>query len=230
MTATMFSPTTSHWTRSISLLKAEARMDAEHFQPHYDRMLDAIQETGKARRLGELLTYCKRGSQPEYVPDGDVLVINSQHVGPQLIDIAGAERTSEEFWQRKPGSRIRKYDVLMNSTGVGTIGRVNCTLHDQKAVVDNHVTIMRVKPDEVDPLYLSVYLNSHLGREQTYKWQSGSSGQLEIYPEEIKGFLVIVPSEHDQKAIAAQLQSAYDSMIAALKAASSATDAVLGFV
>lgn len=217
----------SWWEQAVSDTIAVERIDPDHFQPKYAAIEDSIRKSGAAVPLGSLLTQAKRGSQPEYVPGGDVLVINSQHVGEHLINTDGASRTNLDFWNRKPGSRVSKFDILINSTGVGTIGRVNCVLHDDKSVVDNHVTVLRVRKGGVDPLYLAVFLNSWLGRQQTYKWQSGSSGQLEIYPTEIKRFLVIVPDPKVQKRIADQLQSAFDATCLANKAAATAeADAV----
>ena len=44
---------------------------------------------------------------------------------------------------------IKKGDVLINGTGVGTIGRAACYLHEQNALPDNHVTILRT--DKINP-------------------------------------------------------------------------------
>src|SRR5262249_42039549 len=158
----------------ISDSVAEARLDAEHFDPAHDALADAITSSGAAHRLAAVVSYCQRGQQPEYVPGGEVLVLNSEHVGEHFINIDGAERTPAGFWERRPRARARKFDILMNSTGVGTIGRVNCVLHDGPTVVDNHVTVIRANPGAVDPVYLAVFLNSPLGRQQACKWQSGS--------------------------------------------------------
>lgn len=214
------------WIRSAKDTVAEARLDAEHFDPAYEALEAAIKASGDAQRLESLVTYCRRGQQPEYVPGGEVLAINSEHVGEHFINIDGAERTSLEFWERKPGARAQKFDILMNSTGVGTIGRVNCVLHDTKAVVDNHVTVIRAKAS-IDPVYLAVFLNSQLGRQQTYKWQSGSSGQLEIYPADIKRFWIAVPQPKVQRAVREQFERAYSAY---RKAAEEAAAAEAGVV
>ena len=99
----------------------------------------------------------------------------------------------------------------MNSTGWGTIGRANCVLYDQQSVVDNHVTIIRVKDDECDPLYLATYLNSRAGSMQTDKWLSGSSGQVEIYPDDIARFLVYLPPKRIQEEVADLIQRSYQA-------------------
>jgi type I restriction enzyme M protein len=200
------------WITPLSSVLSQERMDAEHFNPFYAAIEAAITMSDRSEVLGDLLSYCKRAPQPKYDPTGEILVLNSQQVGEHFCNLDGAERTSQEYWDKKPAARVKKYDVLVNSTGIGTIGRVNCVLHDEPTVVDNHVSILRVKPGSVDPLYLAVFLNSRLGREQTYRWQSGSSGQIELYPDDIKRFVVVVPDPDVQAGIASDLQAAYDAL------------------
>lgn len=179
------------------------RLDAEHFQPKYERLVQHLAKTGKSSLLGNLVTQpIKRGLQPTYVEDGDVIVVNSKYLGKQFVNVEQAERTHLRFWQASKRSQARKYDVIMNSTGWGTIGRANCILHDDKTVVDNHVTIIRTDEKQCNPIYLAVYLNSKLGQMQTDKWLSGSSGQIEIYPSDIARFVVCLPSMEFQQRIA----------------------------
>lgn len=197
------------WVVTSKAVDDVERLDAEHFDPAYAALEKAIKKAGMATQLGTFCDYVRRGVQPRYVPQGDVLVINSQHVGDHLISLDTTERTDSDFWEANPRARAQKHDVVMNSTGVGTIGRVNCILHAERSVVDNHVTIIRPDPNVCDPVYLAVYLNSPLGRHQTYKWTSGSSGQVEIYPREIERLMIHLPARPDQKKIGGVLTRAY---------------------
>jgi len=199
------------WMVPVSRARGVGRLDADHFQPKYDRLIGHLEGTGKARSLGEIARYIKRGVQPRYVEGGGVLAINSRYVGKQLINTEQAERTDVAFWDDNPRARAYKHDVIMNSTGWGTIGRTNCVLHDGKTVVDNHVTIIRVKDGACDPVYLAVYLNSRAGLMQTDKWLSGSSGQIELYPEDIAGFVVYMASEKVQARVADLVMQSHDA-------------------
>ena len=190
------------WAAPLSRARESNRFDAEHFQPKYDNLISHLHRTGKARPLGEVASYIKRGVQPRYVDGGLVLVVNSRHVGKQFIDTEQSERTDEVFWTGNPRAQARRYDVVMNSTGRGTIGRTNCVLHEDKTVVDNHVTIIRVKEDICNPIYLAVCLNSPLGLMQTDRWLSGSSGQIEIYPADIARYLLYLPTAELQQKVA----------------------------
>lgn len=140
-----------------------------------------------------------------------MLAINSRYVGKRFINTEEAERTDAAFWDDNPRARAYKHDVIMNSTGWGTIGRTNCVLHDEKTVVDNHVTIIRVKEGACDPVYLAVYLNSEPGLMQTDKWLSGSSGQVELYPGDIARFVVYIPSEEVQAGVADLVRQSYQA-------------------
>ena len=199
------------WPVPLSRGREVKRLDADHFQPRYDRLIAHLGETGKARPLGEIASYIKRGVQPRYAGGGEVLAINSRYVGKQLINTEQAERTDVAFWDDNPRARAYKHDVIMNSTGWGTIGRTNCVLHDERTVVDNHVTIIRVKEGTCDPVYLAVYLNSRPGLMQTGKWLSGSSGQIELYPGDIARFVVYVPSEGVQARVADLVTQSHDA-------------------
>jgi len=102
---------------------------------------------------------------------------------------------------------IKKGDVLINGTGVGTIGRAACYLHEQNALPDNHVTILRT--DKINPLFLSVYLNSIAGKYQVDKYFKGSSGQIELYPKDIDNFYIPLINEDTQTQIADLVQQSF---------------------
>jgi restriction endonuclease S subunit len=192
-----------HYTVPFQKTREANRLDAEHFQPRCERLLQHLVSTGKSDLLGNLVAQpIKRGLQPTYVEGGEIIVVNSKYVGKQFVNIEQAERTDLEFWQVSRRAQAKKYDVIMNSTGWGTIGRANCILHEQKTVVDNHVTIIRCDEGRCNPVYLAVFLNSKLGQIQTEKWLSGSSGQIEIYPADIARYVVYLPPTKFQHRIA----------------------------
>ncbi len=93
----------------------------------------------------------------------------------------------------------------MNSTGVGSIGRTNVVIDGAPTVVDNHVTIIRLRDSSYRPAYVAVYLNSMPGLMQTEKWHTGSSGQIELTPQHIEKF--IIPK------ISAQLQNEIENLV-----------------
>jgi hypothetical protein len=104
---------------------------------------------------------------------------------------------------------IEPGDVLMNGTGVGTIGRSAPYLHTGKAIPDNHVTILRPKNAAVDPVYLSVFINSLAGQFQVEQRLHGSSGQIELYPTDIAEFTVWLAPKAIQQEIRQAVENGF---------------------
>lgn len=172
------------------------RLDAEHFQPKFAVLLAHLEETGQAADLGSLLSMNQRGKQPVYAETG-LPVVNSKHVLTGEVSLDNENRYA--VFDDKT-LLIELSDVLMNGTGVGTIGRSAPYLHSGKAIPDNHVTILRPKAG-IDPIYLSVFLNSQVGQLQVAQRLRGSSGQIELYPNDIAQFTVWVAPEPIQQEI-----------------------------
>lgn len=184
---------------------ASGRLDAQHFQPRFRALTDFIEATGHGARLGNWLNENQRGKQPDYAEDG-LPVVNSKHVlrGEVRLD---ADNRHASF--ADDDLLIHHGDVLMNGTGVGTIGRVAPYLHADPAIPDNHVTILRPKQG-LDPVYLSVFLNSMAGQWQVEERLRGSSGQIELYPTDIAQFTVWIAPPSVQKEIRRSVEKSYE--------------------
>ncbi|ASK88361.1 hypothetical protein [Sphingorhabdus sp. SMR4y] len=191
------------FTASANEVREVERFDANYFAPKYLTVLEKLISTNAAHLLGDGLTkLVSRGQQPKYGIVG-LPVINSKHVRVNRVLLSDANRVAQ------PGKHIiQKGDVLINGTGVGTIGRAAPYLEDQQAVPDNHVTIVR--PIGIDPLYLSVFLNSPVGQMQVDRMISGSSGQIELYPDDVKQILVWNAPEALQIEIAEAIQQSFE--------------------
>lgn len=197
----------NYYTTSLKNAQKVSRVDAEHFQPKYDKLIQHLKKTGETRLLGEITHYIKRGLQPVYAENGEIIVVNSQHLGRYLLNIEATERTDYTFWQDNKRARLQKKDVLLYSTGA-YVGRTNSWFEEQKGIASNHVTIIRPKK-ECNPIYLAVYLNAFSGLRQAERWATGS-GQREIYPEAITNFWVYLPSVEFQAKIAKFVIESYE--------------------
>jgi type I restriction enzyme M protein len=183
---------------------ATGRLDAEYYQPKFDELEAKIAETHELCPLGRLLTLNQRGTQPNYAEEG-LPVINSKHVREGEVILS--DNRVANLPDKENSLYIQKDDVLINGTGVGTIGRSAPYLHEQNAIPDNHVTILRT--DKLNPIFLSVYLNSIAGKYQVDKYFKGSSGQIELYPKDIDCFYVPLVNEAIQTEIAALVQQSF---------------------
>jgi type I restriction enzyme M protein len=173
------------YATKFSDLELSRRFDAEHFYPAFDNLKEKLPEHVRLVPLGPLLTFCQRGKQPIYSENG-LQVLNSKHILENKITLEG-----NRFAKPNPvvSLQIQHGDVLINGTGRGTIGRTAPYLINRcHAIPDNHVTILR--SSILDPAYLSFFMNSLAGKLQVEKYQRGSSGQLELYPFDIRKFQV----------------------------------------
>jgi len=188
--------------------KGDKRIDGEHFHTKFKNLREYLLKTKKAKFLKELRTFIKRGFQPEYVESGEIIVINSQHLGRALLNIEDTERTDRNFFEQNKRAQLKNKDILFYSTGA-YIGRTNIYLEEKEAIASNHVTIIRTNK-ECDPVYLAVYLNSPLGLMQSEQWASGSA-QREIYPDDIDKFLVYLPRPQFQQKIADLVRKSHEA-------------------
>lgn len=173
------------YTARFSELELSRRFDSEHYYPAFENLKANLPKGVRLVPLGPLLTFCQRGKQPIYSEHG-LPVLNSKHILENKITLEGNRYAKPN---PVPSLQIQHGDVLINGTGRGTIGRTAPYLiEEHQAIPDNHVTILR--SPTLDPAYLSFYLNSQAGKLQVEKYQRGSSGQLELYPFDIRKFQV----------------------------------------
>ncbi|MCF8075088.1 MAG: restriction endonuclease subunit S [Desulfotignum sp.] len=191
------------YTARFSNIEQARRIDPEHFYPALQHIIDRLPGSIDLVPLGPQLQFCQRGRQPAYAQKG-LPVINSKHVHSNKI-VFEDNRTAN--FSHDSELQIRYGDVLINGTGRGTLGRAAPFLIKEPAIPDNHVTILR--SSNLDPAYLSFYLNSQAGQLQVEMHQRGSSGQLELYPFDIRKFLVWVAPESLQK----EIRKLYDQAI-----------------
>lgn len=140
-------------------------------------------------KLESLCSVIKRGISPKYDDDSERLVVNQRCIRDGRIDLSDA-RT---HMTKVPTERYIRYgDALINSTGVGTLGRVSLVeFKPDNITVDSHVTICRADPSKVDPVYLGTTV-AHL---QVYfeMMAAGSTGQVELNRSLIAGVKILVP-------------------------------------
>lgn len=128
----------------------------------------------------------KRGQQPTYSQEGVIVI--------KTVDLRNGKinynlKVSEDFFNRYPNAHIIKNDILVASTGTGSIGKVDVYDRDEPAMVDGHISIIRLK-EGFNPYFIAYFLRSTLGRIQFDRLWTGSSGQIEIQPNDLEDFVV----------------------------------------
>jgi hypothetical protein len=139
--------------------------------------------------LASLDAGIQSGKQPEYSDVGEFRVLKSVNIRENLVDYQTAERTSAAHFEAHPGARVQEDDVLVNATGFGSMGR--CAVFDGRPGYTISGEVMRVRIESsYDPTFLCLFLNSVFGKRQFDRWFSGSSGQIHLYPDDLRRFLV----------------------------------------
>jgi len=154
-----------------------------------------------------------RGGDANYKAHGRPFV-RSQNVGWGLLlldDIAFIDESTHASFL---GTEIMESDVLLNITGA-SIGR--SAVADERISggnVNQHVCIIRVKRDELDPVLLNQFLISERGQEQIDSFQAGGNRQGLNFAQ-IRSFQIPLPPTIDEQQCIADCLSSLDTRIAA---------------
>lgn len=167
------------------------RLDAEHYQPKYLAAELAVSKVPHLP-LKALAASIKRGVQPVYDELGTVPVLRSVNVQNGGLSGDRQLHVSQEAFDKTVRGQARQHDVLLTSTGVGTLGRAVALDAAQPYFADGHITIIR-RLSQITPFYLSVFLMSETGQLLIYRRHRGSSGQIEIYPDDIASIPIPIP-------------------------------------
>jgi len=149
------------------------------------------------RPLSSHACYLSRGFGPSYLEQGGVCVLNQKCVHDHRVDYSKSRRHDSV---KKPinGRVLQTYDVLVNSTGMGTLGRVAQAFHlPEETIVDSHVTIVRAEVD-TDALFLGINLTSR--EAEIEELGEGSTGQTELSRARLGELKIIAPPLDLQKA------------------------------
>lgn len=99
-------------------------------------------------RLGSVCRFINRGISPKYLEQGGVCVLNQKCIRDHRINYSLARRHDAAAKKVNADRFIQLGDVLVNSTGTGTLGRVAQVreVPTEPTTVDSHVTIVRPEP------------------------------------------------------------------------------------
>jgi type I restriction enzyme S subunit len=150
--------------------------------------LGEIPEGWNIRKLGELTCYLNRGLSPTYSEDGASIVINQKCIRDQRLSLEPARRQERAI----PADKVIRFgDVLINSTGVGTLGRVAQVYEElNSCTVDTHVTIARAEK----AIDLDFFGCSLLAQQESFERLGiGATGQTELGRAAISNVALIVP-------------------------------------
>ncbi|WP_117624729.1 restriction endonuclease subunit S [Pectobacterium brasiliense] len=148
-------------------------------------------EGWKVKILGEITSELRRGISPKYIEEGGVQVINQKCIRNHEVSYKAARRHDQEA-KRIDGRALKLGDVLVNSTGVGTLGRIAQVTHlSETTVADSHVTVVRVS-DNACPIFTFGQLMLSM-ETLIERLGEGSTGQTELSRKILSEQFVVLP-------------------------------------
>lgn len=167
----------------------------------------------QTKKLGEICEMINRGISPKYTPIDGICVLNQKCIREHKInfdlsrlhDFNNKRVSSDKF--------IQIGDVLVNSTGTGTLGRVAQVKElPFEATVDSHVTIVRPIKNMFDNDFFGYALI--FIEDEISKRGEGCGGQTELARNTLKhDFEITYPkSLAEQKRIASILDKTFSAI------------------
>lgn len=136
---------------------------------------DGIPEGWSKSSIADQASFLNRGITPKYDDTAKGRVINQKCIREGRLSMEPARRQSKDV---KPERLVRFGDVLINSTGAGTLGRVaQVRIPLADCTVDTHVTIARPLDDDSATYFGQALLSLEPVFAQMGK---GSTNQLEL--------------------------------------------------
>ena len=171
----------------LELLKASAK----NLYAEYERNEELELPVGwRWIEVDEISEMVCRGITPKYNPNSDETVLGQTCVRNNLVLLENGRLHSPKKVTEK---WLQQYDLLINSTGVGSLGRTaQIWFEPTKLVVDSHVTIVRCK-DEKHALYLGFWAFEH--EKYIESLHTGSTGQTELPRDHVKAIRLVLPSD-----------------------------------
>lgn len=154
------------------------------FEPFGGKMPD----DWKVVTLEQITTLISRGISPKYIDDSDQMVLNQKCIRNHMIDLSLARnhipKVVNEKW-------IRFGDLLINSTGDGTLGRVaQVWFKPKNLTVDSHITVVRPANRNLN-FYVGFWAMAH--EKEIEALHTGSTGQTELPRGRIKEMKLFLP-------------------------------------
>lgn len=160
-----------------------------------------------AKRLGDIKQLITRGRQPTYADEG-VPVINQECIYWDDWHFENLRYLDEDVaaeWKKKYFPQ--QGDVILNSTGKGTLGRAQVYPDNDRRAIDSHITLIRAN-GELNSFFYRYFLESHLGQALLYSMcVNGSTGQIELSKTQLDLLPVPLPPLEEQRKIASVLHT-----------------------
>ena len=144
--------------------------------------------------IEEIASLVSRGKTPKYVEKSKIEVINQACIYWEKIKFENIKYHED----KKDILILQDQDILINSTGTGTLGRVNIFIKNEEKdiiyTIDTHITLLRLKQWKSNSIYLKNYFRIPIIQKYLInKCVNGSTNQIELSKEKFNNFRVLLP-------------------------------------
>ena len=157
------------------------RLDAEYYQPKYEQPIEQLKSLPH-NTLNKIATF-SNGATPlgaTYLEEG-IPFLRIQNIGDNQLNIDDVVYIEPEIHNSLlQRSQLNQGDVLITITGrIGT----SCVVSEDLPVgnINQHIVRLRLKDKQIQPYYLSTFLNSIGGRLQTEREAYGTTREALPY-------------------------------------------------
>lgn len=166
-------------------------------------------------KIREITEYISRGITPSYSDNG-IVILNQKCIRGNKVNLDRAQYTDSGKHYNKD-KYVKKGDILINSTGAGTLGRVGFYSDTKSCLCDSHISIVRCKKNTNDGLricakYIDYYL--HYNEATIESFGKGSTSQTELSGKDVGKIDIDIPAYEIQIQVTRVLEN-YDSLIEA---------------
>ena len=155
--------------------------------------------------IKEVSNILTRGKTPKYTLFSNIFVINQACVYWDKIKYENIKFHIEE----ENLLFLKNKDILINSTGTGTLGRMNImkNIINEKFTIDSHVMLLRLKKEKVLPIYfINTFMGEEYQKELILKCVNGSTNQIELSKEKFSKLKIPVPPIELQNKFAERIE------------------------
>lgn len=154
------------------------------------KIVDGVPEGWRKSTVSEVSVVLRRGISPKYNEKARGIVINQKCIRQTIVSYDEA-RTQEKKYPDE--LKMMESDILICSTGAGTLGRVGQIFEAKENVtLDSHVTLIRAN-ERVGQQYL--FWSLKMQQDYLMSAGKGSTNQLELSRETIGNCKILIPEQ-----------------------------------
>ena len=189
------------------------------FTPCDNAQYEKIPENWCACKLVDICSFLSRGKSPKYSEDDKTYPVFAQKCnlkdgGISLEQARFLDPSTINKWNKV--YKLQTGDILVNSTGTGTVGRTrlfnaNCLGNYPFVVPDSHVSVVRVVKS-ICPQYVYAYISSDSIQQYMEENLAGSTNQKELYIGVLENMHIFLPPLAEQYRIVAKIEKLFSSL------------------